>query len=132
MPCYACGGPGGHSRFECADYGYIPEREQGDKVDEITALREENARLTGEVERVKLLRAEVARLEGLILDWEAAAFVGSGVDYRTAAEALNDEAKRIRARCESRVICDTHHTGGGAYYRDECPQCIRAQREEGR
>lgn len=95
MPCYACGGPGGHSRFECADYGYIPEREQGDKVDEITALREENARLTGEVERVKLLRAEVARLEGLILDWDEAPMTDHG-----PLTTLCAEARRIRAQRE--------------------------------
>ena len=74
---------------------------------ELAALREENARLRGymrpdqieEAETVTKLirerdeaRAEVARLEGLILDWEE----NDVVDL----DPLGDEARRIRAQRE--------------------------------
>jgi len=32
-------------------------------------------------------------------------------------------AQRPEPQADQRIICDTHHVGGGAYYRDECPSC---------
>lgn len=44
-----------------------------------------------------------------------------------AAEEI--DAERAAAQ-PTRLICDTHHIGGGAYYKDECPSCRAAAQPE--
>jgi hypothetical protein len=36
----------------------------------------------------------------------------------------------LAAAKPKRSICNTHHIGGGTYYRDECPSCLSAAKEE--
>jgi hypothetical protein len=112
---------------------------KGTLTDDVTELK----RYALELERA--LAAEREALAGLvsIIDKAGLLNLSNGVQlgatswYVKASDAMDYARELLRSRApepqanHQRIICDTHHTGGGAYYKDECPSCAPEPQAEG-